>query len=375
MEKKILRAFQASALQLLKNHKKIHLICISPTGSGKSLIFQEYAKDPSVRMLVVSPLVALSRQHTRNLEVESDQSRFKILSPESLFQDLRPFGQYEKIKRWKPNFLVVDECHCLWDWGRNFRTSFQLLPSLLKTFGIHKSLWLTATLPINARNLLEEQLPRPIKRMGHFQLPRELNLRFLEVPWSERMEAILSIVTEQKAPGIIFANTRTMATRIRNLLQGVGISTFIYHAGLSEEERLAVENEIHAHRARVVIATSAFGMGMNFTHFRWLILSQAPLTLLGMAQTLGRIGRNHQEGRAYVLWHRDDFHMNEWALRDESLREEFMHVLNYLNSNECRQRGLERYFEGEPRSDKCASCDYCAVSGSGSGSLKNDAIL
>src|SRR5262249_24821920 len=156
-----LRPFQQAALEALVHPG--HVLCVAPTGSGKSLIYERAAQKPGRRTLLITPLVALARQQHERLSARATatlgagsgsqgpppgaESGIWLASPESL-QSPRSLPA---LRRWRPDFLVVDECHCLWEWGESFRPAFRAIPGLLRELAIDSSLWLTATLPPEAR--------------------------------------------------------------------------------------------------------------------------------------------------------------------------------------------------------------------------------
>jgi ATP-dependent DNA helicase RecQ len=368
-----LRPFQKEALQALQS--PVHLICVAPTGSGKSLIYERLAQRPGARLLLVTPLVALARQQAQRLralglrvalgtggagETPEAESGAWIVSPEAL-QLKRGY-----LKNWRPTHLVVDECHCLWDWGDRFRPSFQLLPELLSEFEIERSVWLTATLPADARLELRRMLPANRVEQGAFDLPRSLELRLLRAPWPVRTSALLAILRQVEGPGLIFVGTRVGAERLGRLLASAGMQVRAYHAGLSREERIAIETEVREGKVRAVICTSAFGMGMDFSGLRWTVLWQAPPSLLALAQAVGRVGRNQGRGRAWVFWEPEDFRLLEWMVAgSERMRRELLRVRDYLAAIGCRRQGLVRAFElesgSEGASSRCGLCDHCAA--------------
>ena len=376
-----LRPFQTQALQALKQNS--HVICVAPTGSGKSLIYETEAALPGRRTLLVSPLVALGRQQASrlrnkgvsvNLKMGSDstkpdpnkddpKSAVWICSPEFLFSDNRKGALFN---RWKPNFLVVDECHCLWEWGDQFRPLFKKLPSLLDSavfdFKIQKSLWLTASLPPAARSALRSSLPDPIHEIGEFGLPKALHFRTMRVPWLNRPQALIHSILSKKAPGIVFASTKSAVERIARLLATINRRVVIYHSGLSKEERIATELAISQNSIDVVVATSAFGMGMDYPALSWVTLWQAPLSLLSLTQAIGRVGRGNQAGEALVMWDNADFELMNWAARNsERASEDLVKLYEFLNSPSCRCQSLSAYF-GTNRSACFAdlSCDFCS---------------
>jgi ATP-dependent DNA helicase RecQ len=360
-----LRPFQSQALSTLQIPG--HLLCIAPTGSGKSLIYERMAVKSGFKTLLVSPLVALARQqqirlnqlkvntYSNNVPAPHETGAW-IASPESLIISSRA----RALKAWKPDLMVVDECHCLWDWGENFRTCFQTLPELIDRCSIERSLLLTATLPFHARQHLREQIPAPLTEIGAFELPARLKLKVVRVPWKHRAEALLEWSLKQQCPGIVFVNTRESAERGARLLSYSGKRALHYHAGMSSEERRAIETMISKGAIDVVVATSAFGMGMDMPHLHWAVIWQAPASLLWLTQAIGRVARSNSQGEAIVFWDFDDFKLIEWMIEQSPrLRQEVMHTLIFLESFNCRRILLGKYF-GEAEITHCKTlCDYC----------------
>ena len=364
-----LRPFQKSALDILKQEK--HLLCIAPTGSGKSLIYERLTQELKLKTLLITPLVALARQQTQSLSRSKIQNIFLsenhrnrppqqsgvwIMSPESLHNP----SHIRKITAWKPDFLVVDECHCLWDWGESFRPAFTEIPKLLNQFKIRRSLWLTATLPREAKAELREKVPALIE-LGAFSIPKNLDLSVQNLPRSQRLSYLLHWISLQKAPGAIFTSTRQSAERLGRLVSEV-TPALCYHAGMSREERVSVEERLRSDKGRSVVSTSAFGMGMDYSHLRWVVLWEAPPSLLSLVQSMGRVTRvQDTPSRALVLWDIDDFRSADWMVDGSSRkRDQLNEVLEYLQSSGCRKSALEAFFSQElDRKSKCYSCSFC----------------
>jgi ATP-dependent DNA helicase RecQ len=314
-----LRPFQRDALGALRAPG--HVICVSPTGSGKSLIYERAAAEPGRRTLLVSPLVALARQQCDRLREAGvptwlgaggarerpDGPGTWIISPEML----RAGGNLRYLAAWKPDLLVSDECHCLWDWGADFRPDFAKVPELVHELGIPRSLWLTATLPPPARFELRSRLPAPVRELGEFRLPSGVELEVRRLDWSRRPEFLIDSADRWGArdPGIVFAATRESTERLARLLRSAGHRGLAYHAGLSSEEKRIIEALLRSYapspdqRPPIVVATSAFGMGMDIAGLRWVVLWQAPPSVLALAQAIGRVGRSAEaRSQAVVLW-------------------------------------------------------------------------
>jgi ATP-dependent DNA helicase RecQ len=371
-----LRPFQREALQFLE--KPVHLLCIAPTGAGKSLIYETIASEKGRRTLLISPLIALARQQASRVvslgvPVVLNPGAFPkpappkgsgvwIVSPESL-QSPRTL---ERIKKWKPDFLAVDECHCLYDWGEQFRTAFLEVPGLIRKLNISRSVWLTATLPLEARRELEALIGSPVFRVvGKFSLPPNLYLDVVQVPWPYRASFLLERCSREWGAGIVFVSTREATRRVQNLLTTAGRRAVNYHAGLSQEERKSIETRMKTEPDLIMVATSAFGMGMDYPGLKWAVLWQAPASLLSLAQALGRVGRRSGTfARATLLWDEEDFLNQEWLTQGSARRiQSFKEVHSFLMRSECRARALELYFNGIENQSLnthfCENCDFC----------------
>lgn len=366
-----LRDFQLNALSALKNPG--HVLCVAPTGSGKSLIYERFAAHSTRRTVLVTPLIALARQQREKLVASGiraslamggakelptfGKSGVWIISPESLLFD----STRNVLNKWKPDFLVVDECHCLWDWGDQFRPAFLLLPDLIRDESVKRSLWLTATLPFDARKYLRMRIS-PLTEIGSFQVPLQIELHVTRVPWIHRIEALVRwIGLHDHEPGIVFVPTRDSTNKIARLLTSMGKKVVVYHAGLAREERSSAEKAISGRLPEIIVATSAFGMGMDHPYLKWVVLWQAPLSVLSLAQAIGRIGRNPAKARALVLWDEDDFRLLEWTVQGSiHRRKDLSDLFEFLRGPGCRKEGLCRYFEPErPHQTSCGACDIC----------------
>lgn len=365
-----LRPFQREALLALENPS--HVICVAPTGSGKSLIYEKLAQRSEMRVLLVSPLIALARQQRDRLVRSSipvglaagpdpqpppaSSSGVWIVSPERLQSDYT----LKLLMKWKPTALVVDECHCLWDWGERFRPAFQLLP-LLKSHSIERSLWLTATLPVSARDELKAQLPSPPIEIGSFALPPSLRLSVKRVGWIDRAATLMDWVSSRNDAGIIFVQTRATSLRLMNLLAATGRRCTFYHAGVSTEERRNIEDRIGERQPEIIVATSAFGMGMDHPYLKWALLWQAPPSVLALAQAIGRAGRDPSTpSDALIFWDDEDFQLLEWMCRDSPRqRDELRQVWKFLSSDGCRRAKLSTHFGACDALVGCKQCDFC----------------
>ena len=361
-----LRPFQTLALKELWQSRNERLICVAPTGSGKSLIFETYIKQAGCKALLISPLVALARQHHERLtergvtaaigstfQPADPDTRAWVISPESLQHE----STHRKLEAWKPEFLIVDECHCLWEWGTSFRPAFLEIPKLLERHSFFKkSLWLTATLTPENRGELRGILANHgrVAELGATRLPDQLGLQVQKVAIAERLEIWTQEVLQTETPGIVFAGTRKNTERLAEYSRHLGLKAAYYHAGLGREERQLIENQIKSNRVRLIVATSAFGMGMDFPQLSRAWIWQPPWSLLELSQAIGRVGRAEKPGHATVYWDPWDFRM---LIRHPQTPQYVLDRLNpvrtFLESRVCRRTTLSQVFGNSSETLTC----------------------
>ena len=358
-----LKSFQREALRSF--HTQSHTILTAPTGSGKSLIFQKYLHETkkTTRAILVSPLNALSRQLAEGFQAHGipatlgvgrkgegppEKSGVWIVSPEKILG-----CGLSRARGWGPNCLIVDEAHCVWEWGEQFRPEFAEVPSLVNRLQIPKSFWCSATLPFDATFSIQKHLPGPVRKIGRFSVAKGLSIsRFQTVP-HRKLELLRNLLQRNlNESGMIFVSTRNAAERLNMILNEWGYVSVFYHAGMSTEERIGLEKKLATMRPGQsvwIVATSAFGMGMNYPFLKTCILFEPSLSLLALAQALGRVGRAGASANAYVLWHENDFRslyamMKSGSPSGDRLRA----VLEWCASESCPKFRLENYFnEGQ----------------------------
>lgn len=334
-----LRPFQRQALDALRSGASV--VCVAPTGRGKSRIFEQFALESRRPFALISPLVALARQQ-RNTFKALGLERALVCSPEQ-----RESSRGQRL--WasvRPDWVVVDECHCVWEWGQGFRKAFRrVVDPILDSPEIKQTLWLTATLPPFARLELRQWLHdrgRPVVEIGAFDLPEGLRVAAAYVPWRDRLDALAGWMQTHPEPGLIFAWTREGTERLTRYLQASGRRVAAYHAGLSREERCVVELQLARGELDCVVATSAFGMGVHFPDLKWALLWQAPSSPLALAQAVGRVGRGGT-GEAWVFWEKEDFSLWERMGAPEADLEMSRRALSHPRGLVA---GLQTYFNG-----------------------------
>jgi ATP-dependent DNA helicase RecQ len=357
-----LRPFQTSALRALDT--SIHLALTAPTGSGKGVILEELARNAPERILLITPLIALGRQQSRRFSRENiphhtsvalgridpgprPGDRVWILGPESAVAHRRT----EQIRKWNPTLVVIDEAHCLEEWGEAFRPAYESLIAWIRGSGWKRTLWMSATFPRTLLDRLRHEIPGTWKVQGSFALPENLATGIRRTGFSERVEEVRSALLGRENAGILFTGTRRSAENYARLFEKERITLLPYHAGMSDEERRAIEGalerEKESGRSPSISATNAFGMGMDFPQLRWALLSQAPFSLLSLVQAFGRVGRAGTAGLAEIIWCEEDFRIAGYLVASSKNRV----------AAERRLADLRKYLESTPSERTTLLCE------------------
>jgi ATP-dependent DNA helicase RecQ len=372
------------------------LIALMPTGGGKSLCFQLPALLQPGVSLVVSPLIALMQDQVRLLEdygipatfINSSLSReeiqqriagmlrgvFKLvyLAPERLLMSDFLSGPLEKLAQ-KPgiNAFVIDEAHCVSEWGHDFRPEYRQLATLRRRHPRVPMLAFTATATSRVRSdvIAQLQLRDPAVHLSSFNRP---NL-FYEVRQKDAGSyGELLQIARAGGSGIVYCLSRKRVEETCGQLTSDGIAAKAYHAGLEADERRSNQEGFIRDDVQVMVATIAFGMGINKPDVRWVVHFDLPRTLEGYYQESGRAGRDGDPARCtlffgaadirtadFLIQQKVDPHSGE-PLEDEQriARQQLRQVLSYTESTECRRAIQLRYFD-ETFVPPCGACDNC----------------
>jgi ATP-dependent DNA helicase RecQ len=358
-----------------------HTLAVMPTGAGKSLTYQL----PSVLFegttIVVSPLIALMHDQLRSAEAvgiraatltSADNNRAETIqrllageldllyvAPERASQA----GFLDLLRQVRIALFAIDEAHCVSEWGHDFRPDYRLLRPLLDAFGDTPRLALTATADAHTRADILTQLGIPDDGLivAGFDRP---NIRYSIHPRQSLKTQVVDCVRGIAGAGIVYAQTRDATETIAAAIAATGRPARIYHAGLPPDMRAANQSAFVASEDMVMVATVAFGMGIDKPDVRFVIHAGLPKSIEAYYQETGRAGRDGDPSEAHLFWGAADFSKARQRLSEvpEDRRAGDRTRLNALaalvESPTCRRAILLRHF-GEDPPLVCGNCDNC----------------
>jgi ATP-dependent DNA helicase RecQ len=363
-------------------------IGVMPTGAGKSLTYQLPARVLGGTTLVVSPLIALMKDQVDALEELGIQATFlnSTLDPAERARRIEVLrsGGYQivyaapegleasvggVIRQVKLSLIAVDEAHCISQWGHDFRPAYRNLSRLRRRFGNVPILALTATATPEVVKDIAEQLgmQSPATYKGSFFRP---NLRIAAYKKGRESgvdvrDAILRLVrARQGDSGIVYCLSRKSVESVAGYLAANGVSARAYHAGMSGEERAAAQDAFRRDDVDVIVATVAFGMGIDKSNIRYVIHRDMPRSIEGYYQEIGRAGRDGVESDCVLFYSYADVMSYDRFAGDagediaEWHRRKVREMLALAERVECRHRALVGYL-GESIDPCGASCDVC----------------
>ena len=363
-------------------------LAIMPTGAGKSLCFQIPALLMDGVTVVISPLLslmkdqvdALAAQHVAATYINSLctfaelQERFRLLrqgrvklvyvSPERLQNEF-----FTNFMRTVPvAMVVVDEAHCVSQWGHDFRPGYRLIKDWIASLPVRPvvgAFMATATEHVKNDMLTLLGLGRPEIFIGGFDRP---NLYFRVVQTPHKTDFVLSYLAAHKEDsGIIYAATRKETDKVYTALMKAGVKAGRYHAGLTDEERQRAQENFTYDRVQVMVATNAFGMGIDKSNVRFVIHYRMPKNMESYYQEAGRAGRDGAPGECILLFSRGDIMVQrfliEVSVQDPVLQANELKLMNrmvaYCENKGCLRRNILSYFGETPAWSRCDTCGNC----------------
>lgn len=368
------------------------LVAIMPTGAGKSICFQVPALLQEGLTIVFSPLISLMKDQVDGLRQQKipaafinstlDQETFnktlyyvrigavKILyiSPERLAsQFFRNVLQTLKISQ-----IIVDEAHCISQWGHDFRPAYQLIGQFLKTMPhrpVVGAFTATATKAVERDIKVLLGLENAQVHITGFDRP---NLHFAVARLSQRMDYIVDYVkAHQEQSGVIYCITRKDVEKVYQNLVKAGIVAGYYHAGLPDQVRKDMQNKYAFDEIQVMVATNAFGMGIDKSNVRYVLHYQMPRNMESYYQEAGRAGRDGGPAECILLYNGQDVQVHKYLLEQSQLeparlsieQRKLQAMIDYCFTSQCLRKYMLAYFGQEVPWNKCHNCSSCLHQG------------
>ena len=362
---------------------------LMPTGGGKSLCYQLPALVMDGTAIVISPLIALMKNQVdamRNLGEEDGIAHFinsslsktsidlvkadilegktKLLyvAPESLTKE----ENVDFLKKIKISFYAIDEAHCISEWGHDFRPEYRKIRDIVKEIGLAPIIALTATATNKVRDDIKKNLGIQDAKdfKSSFNRP---NLYYEVRPKTKNVDKdiIKFIKANPGKSGIIYCLSRKKVEELAEILQANDISAMAYHAGMEAAARSKTQDAFIMEKIDVIVATIAFGMGIDKPDVRYVIHYDIPKSLEGYYQETGRAGRDGGEGQCIAFYNSKDVQKLEKFLEGKPLAEQdigrqlLAETTAYCESSVCRRKLLLHYFGENYEEENCGNCDNC----------------
>lgn len=378
------RPLQQEIIESIVNKKDC--LVVMPTGGGKSLCYQIPALMFDGLTIVISPLISLMKDQVEQLRqlgvetallnsslsqkdynlnftnVKSGKAKLLYLAPESLQKD----DISTLLNSVNVDCITVDEAHCISEWGHDFRKDYRQLGNFKKSFSSAVCIGLTATATPRVQDDIMKNLKmdHPKKFIASFDRP---NLFLQVIPKREPFQQAIDFLNEHKnQSGIIYCFSRKQVDSLHDNLSELGYSTKPYHAGLSDDERNTNQDLFIKDEVQIIIATIAFGMGINKSNVRFVLHYDLPKNLESYYQEIGRSGRDGVRSDCLLLFsYADISKINYFIDQKEDERERLsskVHLeamIKYAETEICRRHPLINYFGEVYKIDDCAMCDNC----------------
>lgn len=380
------KSFRNQQLQIIESVVKGEdNVVIIPTGGGKSLCYQIPALILPGTTIVISPLIALMKDQVDQLlaygihaaYLNSQQSpeeqqaviqkyhrraiKLLYIAPERLVSGLF----FSMIKSVVPALIAIDEAHCISQWGHDFRPEYLQLGQLKTQLPHVPIIALTATADEVTRQdiITRLNLDNPKIRLSSFDRP---NIRYTIVEQFNPLEQVVAFIENQKGnSGIIYCSSRAKVEDMATRLAKKGFAVAAYHAGLTQDERTLAQERFLKDDILIMVATVAFGMGINKPNVRFVIHANVPRTIEAYYQETGRAGRDGLPAEAILLYNSRDFNWYKKIIDEKEAgihKTIELHKLNemeaFVEAKTCRRVVLLNYF-GEHRTENCNNCDVC----------------
>ncbi len=360
---------------------------LMPTGGGKSLCYQLPALILEGTAIVISPLIALMKNQVDSIrsfgtddgiahflnssltkaaaqkvrdDVMSGKTKLLYVAPESLTKE----DNIEFLKNVKISFYAIDEAHCISEWGHDFRPEYRRIRPIVTEIGVAPIIALTATATAKVQHDIQKTLGMQNAKVFKASFNRP-NLYYEVKPKSKPENQIIKFIKENEGKsGIIYCLSRKKVEELADILVVNGIKALPYHAGMDSATRSGNQDKFLMEEVDVIVATIAFGMGIDKPDVRFVIHYDIPKSLEGYYQETGRAGRDGGEGKCITLYSPKDIQKLEKFMQGKPVAEQeigrqlLLDTASYAETAICRRILLLNYF-GETLEEPCGNCDNC----------------
>ena len=362
---------------------KQDVLVLMPTGGGKSLCYQIPSLAQEGLVLVVSPLISLMQDQVEQCRAVGIRAELinSALAPEQIQAVFGQLHRHEidilfvaperlmqthflaRLEELNLGLIAVDEAHCVSHWGHDFRQDYRMLGHVREKLPYVPIMALTATADLATREdiALQLQLRQPYVHVASFDRP---NIQYTVASKYKPLDQIVEFIKQREGSGIIYCNSRKKVDEIAERLNQRGYRCGAYHAGLSPEQRAQAQRDFQGDNLELMVATVAFGMGINKSNVRFVIHHDIPRSIEAYYQETGRAGRDGLPAEALMLFaERDAARIQAWIETSEGGRtevelEKFAAMQKFAEAQTCRRQILLNYF-AQYSATQCGNCDVC----------------